>query len=78
MTDDKEYQKTMAEAALIADAIEDACHEKQSVAAFLAIGIVIGRFCAQAGKPDFHGTTRLINEAAFDTFRQSMRERRNG
>jgi hypothetical protein len=75
MTED---DKIGADAVVIANQIEALCHGRQSASVFLALSMIIGHFAAQGAKPDFHGTIRLIQAGAFDTFRQTMRERRNG
>lgn len=62
----------------IANELEAACAGKPSAAVLLALAMMIGDYASLGEKPDFHGLMRLLNEAAFDTFRQKMRERRNG
>lgn len=71
-------EEILKEAAAIESAIETICHGRQSASVFVALSMVIGKFTAQAARPDFHGTMRLIHEGAFDAFRAARRTQRNG
>lgn len=66
------------EAVALANELEALCLGHRSTSVLIALSMMIGNYASMGEKPDFHGLMRLISEAAFDTFRQKMRERRDG
>lgn len=60
--------RDMEQATEIANAIERVCAGRPTVPVYMALSMVLGAAAAKAGRPDFDGMMRLVENAARWTF----------